>query len=648
MTDVAVIMPIFGQGPFLCESVNAALTQETEADFKVILVDDNCPDPATRRAALKYVRRYPDKVYYWRSPENRGLAAMRNEGVNLALERWPDLFSVFFLDGDDRLHPKILERSLIALRAAVANDNEGSDYRTGWVFEDPDHFGIDGVLNRVHDYTALFSMAGCANTSSSLINADIFRAGLRYREQMRSGGEDWQFWLNVLKNGYRGQFVPHLGFQYRLRPSSMSAAASKRADRNRTEIRLSHPELFTPDFFLAEETREMPRYALITPNGLDAANRVFEHHSREYSVHDMVEFIKQRDKLPTAPYPQYVIFTNNQNVNELREARVLDWVWWRLQAMSRRDRKDVLVTSRVLQHEKEGTLGYIESDLTTSTEADYSELNLLSFDLFTDIVKGKIDLEKIRKTRRQRATKIFLQSRELRDCFRDFKGFMEKCRTLYAQTAPYSRHEARKWAPFGVQRKDLADHFFSAEPVLALENGRHKVLAIIEEKHLGSALMEAQLAEISKAHKAHGVECSVLVLGDRLPKYLTRYFARCFLLRTREDNRWSNFQFQNSAVLGLLVPFGTVISVGCSAVASDLNQLRRYGTSVIGFLPDREQVRTGLHDDLSHCFKVFTKIVCQTHAEEDWARVMGAGSEVLSRSIADVLDYVGKENEIPQ
>ncbi|MCI5044705.1 MAG: glycosyltransferase family 2 protein [Aquisalinus sp.] len=648
MTDVAVIMPIFGQGAFLCESVNAALKQETKADFKVILVDDNCPDPATRQAALKYVRRYPDKVFYWRSPENRGLAAMRNEGVNLALERWPDLFSVFFLDGDDRLHPKILERSLIALRQAVANDNEGAEYRTGWVFEDPDHFGIDGVLNRVHDYTALFSMAGCANTSSSLINADVFRAGLRYREQMRSGGEDWQFWLNVLKNGYRGKFVPHLGFQYRLRPSSMSAAASKRADRNRTEIRLSHPELFTPDFFLAEETRECPRYALITPNGLDNQNQVFGHHSREYSAHDMVAFIREREKLPTAPYPQYIVYTNNQNVAELREAKLLDWVWWRLQAMSRRENKEVLVTSRILQHEQEGVLGYVESDLTSSTESDYSEVTLLSFDLFTELVMSRTSLEKLRKQRRQRGTKVFLQSRELRDSLKDFRDFIERCRTIYGQTSTYSRHEVRKWAPFGVQRKDLASHFFSADPVLAVPGGKQKVLAIIEEKHLSSPVMQAQLVEISKAHKQHNIECSVLILGDRVPKYLTRYFARCLLLRTREDNRWSNFQFQNSAVLGMLLPFGTVISVGCSAIAGDLNQLRRYGTSVIGVLPDRDQLRTGLHDDLSHCFKVFTQIVCQTEAEADWARVMGAGSEVLSHSITDVIEYVGKKNEIPE
>ncbi len=83
------------------------------------------------------------------------------------------------------MHDQLIERSLCALRES--SEDEFSAHKIGYVFEDKDHFGKDGLILRVHKYSALFSMAGCANTSSSMINADMFHSGLRYKETMVKG-----------------------------------------------------------------------------------------------------------------------------------------------------------------------------------------------------------------------------------------------------------------------------------------------------------------------------------------------------------------------------------------------------------------------------------------------------------------------------
>ena len=71
--DTVVIMPVFGQAQYLGEALDDVLAQETPANFKIVLIDDACPDPATAAACRKASAAMPNKVHYIRSSPNRGL-----------------------------------------------------------------------------------------------------------------------------------------------------------------------------------------------------------------------------------------------------------------------------------------------------------------------------------------------------------------------------------------------------------------------------------------------------------------------------------------------------------------------------------------------------------------------------------------------
>jgi glycosyltransferase involved in cell wall biosynthesis len=108
---VSVVTPARDVGPWIGEAVDSVLAQ-TERDFEYIVIDDgsvdDTADQVRRRAAVDDRVRLVDGG-------GRGSAVARNIGIEQA--RAP---LVAFLDGDDRWHPRFLQRELAVLARAPA------------------------------------------------------------------------------------------------------------------------------------------------------------------------------------------------------------------------------------------------------------------------------------------------------------------------------------------------------------------------------------------------------------------------------------------------------------------------------------------------------------------------------------------------
>jgi len=92
----SIVIPTYNYGRFLDRAVSSALAQPGD-DFEVLVVDDGSTDDTPR-----VVERFGDDLRYVRQ-QNRGAAAARNRGAELAAGEW-----IVFLDADDRLLPKAL------------------------------------------------------------------------------------------------------------------------------------------------------------------------------------------------------------------------------------------------------------------------------------------------------------------------------------------------------------------------------------------------------------------------------------------------------------------------------------------------------------------------------------------------------------
>ncbi len=644
VVDTVVIMPVFGQAPYLCEALDDVLTQKTDANFKVVLVDDACPDPSTVAACRKACSAMPDKVFYIRSRENKGLSNVRNIGVRFVLERWPDVFSILFFDGDDRMHDQLIKRSLNALREST--NDASSEHNIGWVFEDADHFGKDGLVLRVHKYSALFSMSGCANTSSSMINADMFRSGLRYNETMVSGGEDWQFWLQALKKGFRGKFVPHLGFQYRQRPGSMAFHSLKAADKNRTSIRLSHPELYHPDFVLAEEKSEAPRYAVFTTDSKPESIQA----DRQITFPDLQSLVKDiiaYEQLPTHPVPQYVIFSTSNCLTDLDREGLLDWFLWQMELQA--DTTNV-IAARILPAKNDQYTVSFNTDVTTDRQITDGCLFCASTKWLMQACENQNSAQETTLETHCHESRASVRGVNARPVFNEFEQFLKCFRTLYAtRCQPNTQHNFSTWKPFGIDRFDFSDHFFGASPLLPVANGKNEILCVLRQEELETDHeLYKDVMEFASHCKTKDRPCTLLTLGNDLDNRLASHFHRHLIIKEIVIHNRMVAEAGDKALLGLLLPFGSIVSFGAMDYASDLNQLRRYGRKVFNVFSGRKDKDQRVNTDLINCFKIFTSVLCTNENAEIRALALGVSDEQIVRQMPEVIDMAHGLAAVPQ
>ena len=137
---------------------------------------------------------------------NRGVSAARNAGIAAA---GTDLVAV--LDGDDRLAPTFLERTV-----AVLEGDPGARAASSWLRA---HGVIDAVV-RPGGGSAVDFLHRNACPATAVVRRDAWRACGGYDEDLRSGFEDWDFFLSLVGDGGHVAVVPEPLIEYRTAPAS--------------------------------------------------------------------------------------------------------------------------------------------------------------------------------------------------------------------------------------------------------------------------------------------------------------------------------------------------------------------------------------------------------------------------------------------
>jgi GT2 family glycosyltransferase len=190
---IAIVIPSLDQGRFLAEAL-ASVCGQTGVEVKLAVLD-----AASRDGSLAVIRRYEDRLAYWRSDPDRGQAAAINEG----LARLEGADYVGWLNADDLLLPRGLSRMAAYLDArpecvAVFGRAHIVDERGGVVGEFP---------------TRPFTRSALARTSIICQPASLIRrsawvsvGGLDERLHMCL---DYDLWLRLSKLGDIG-YLPEL------------------------------------------------------------------------------------------------------------------------------------------------------------------------------------------------------------------------------------------------------------------------------------------------------------------------------------------------------------------------------------------------------------------------------------------------------
>ena len=102
---VSVIIPTYNRQKLLIEAINSVLSQ-TYQNYEIIIIDDASQD-LTLEVVKNYLRKYPNKIKFYRLEQNMGPAYARNVGLELAKGNY-----IKFLDSDDILLPECLEHQV--------------------------------------------------------------------------------------------------------------------------------------------------------------------------------------------------------------------------------------------------------------------------------------------------------------------------------------------------------------------------------------------------------------------------------------------------------------------------------------------------------------------------------------------------------
>lgn len=319
---LAIIIPVFRHSAVVQEALASVLDQHDLAcKLEIIIVDDGCPLPQTPLTLSCLPSSYQN-VHYIRQI-NAGLSAARNSGVRFVLDRFPSCEAIYFLDADNRLSPQSINACVTALLSRDAD----------WFYPNIHMFGLvwkgdySGPFRRLTETLMNICEAG------SLVRISIFKAGVFFDEKMRDGYEDWDFWLQAIRLGFRGEHLPRLGLQYRKRTESMLSDSTRLHDAIVNYIEKKHDWLRKSCIQTTIEHLDAPRYAIV-----DVSSNTVRLTSDPNYTSERLSFDQYRLRLrASSAHPNrhavgaFLIFTSSVSQEALHSRGLLRFALWDLE-----------------------------------------------------------------------------------------------------------------------------------------------------------------------------------------------------------------------------------------------------------------------------------------------------------------------------
>ena len=232
---VSIIVPCYNQAQFLNDSLQSVLNQ-TYKNWECIIVNDGSPDNTEEEAKKWCIR---DNRFKYLHKQNGGLSSARNAGIKLSKGEF-----ILPLDADDILHSAYLTK----LVPELANDEKLA------IVSCYSNFFIDTVSNVVYKKKPKGTTYHALMFENILIATSLYRKPSwkivnGYDEHMKTGFEDWEFWIAITKNGKEFKIIEEFLFYYRRTKNSMlSETLQNHRISNLEYVFKKHKELYVKHF----------------------------------------------------------------------------------------------------------------------------------------------------------------------------------------------------------------------------------------------------------------------------------------------------------------------------------------------------------------------------------------------------------------
>lgn len=228
---VSIVTPFFNTGAVFHETARTVLGQSFQ-NWEWLIVNDASTDPRALDVLGRYRGREP-RIRVIDLPENQGPSMARNEGYSQARAEY-----VVQVDSDDLIEPTAIEKWLWFLlghpaAAFVVGYDVGfgaEDYLWARGFEMGRAFLEENLVHPV-----------------CMVRREVHSAAGGYEPSLKSGLEDWDFWLRCAAAGHWGATIPEFLSWYRRRDDHGERWASwnrRGIAEFRQQVRDRYPGLF--------------------------------------------------------------------------------------------------------------------------------------------------------------------------------------------------------------------------------------------------------------------------------------------------------------------------------------------------------------------------------------------------------------------
>jgi len=262
---VSVIIPLYNASKFI-RSTLLSIQKQTLKDFECILVDDFSTDNGCEIIRNDFLKDKRFKLVSLRA--NSGACTARNVGLRMAKGRY-----VCFLDADDLFMRESLE---LRVKTMEAVDDElvigtycGSVTINENEFEAPEISQFNSA--KIIDFVTTAGQCPF-NANQPLFHTQKLKLSGGFDEQLAQQGEDYEYWIRLLRLGYYFIVTPHRLVCYRAR---LGSTVRKNVLQHLNISHRWHTDVY------ADYSDSNYKFAFNKPVAyykvqLDIANRVFE------------------------------------------------------------------------------------------------------------------------------------------------------------------------------------------------------------------------------------------------------------------------------------------------------------------------------------------------------------------------------------
>lgn len=213
IAKVSVIIPCYNDGEYLQEAVES-VERCDKGSYEIIVIDDGSTDKNTIEA-IDNIGKNGHKIF---RIEHAGQSSARNFGAKQAQYDY-----LLFLDADNRIYPEYLHEG-----ARILDENP----EVGAVYGDKNFFGLENCTVIQHDFDLHEAFFVVIFDMCCVIRKKLWEDCGGLDEKM-DFYEDWEFFMNAAKLGWKFFHIKKAMFDYRIKPESVNSKRFEKSNRLR-------------------------------------------------------------------------------------------------------------------------------------------------------------------------------------------------------------------------------------------------------------------------------------------------------------------------------------------------------------------------------------------------------------------------------